>query len=115
ISSVSQAPQLVDNSVRANTSQVCDYCNCNNHHWKQCRDLRRDLDAGNTSRLISMMETRQQQLRPPSQFQQQQQPSRQNSNWNVPNNNGQQYFPNSQDLMQFDDCPYPSQQWNNPL
>ncbi|CAG7824291.1 unnamed protein product, partial [Allacma fusca] len=58
ISSVSQAPQMVDNSVRANTTQVCDYCNRNNHHWKQCRDLQRDLDAGNTSRLISMMETR---------------------------------------------------------
>ncbi|CAG7731991.1 unnamed protein product [Allacma fusca] len=138
ISSVSQAPQMVDNSVRVNTSQMCDYCNRNNHLWKQCRDLQRDLDAGNTSKLISMMETRngrvnrnnnnvnnfvpgangfvagQQQLRPPSQFQQHQQPSRQNSNWNVPNNNGQQYFPNSQDLMQFDDCPPPSQQWNNP-
>ncbi|CAG7728073.1 unnamed protein product [Allacma fusca] len=57
-SSTSQPPQLADNSLPSTIIQTCDYCNRNNHTWKQFRDFQRDVQQGYTDRLMGKFENR---------------------------------------------------------
>ncbi|CAG7716648.1 unnamed protein product [Allacma fusca] len=56
--SASQAPQLVDSSVRAVKMQPCDYCNRTGHTWRQCRELHTDIESGYTNKLLGLFNTR---------------------------------------------------------
>ncbi|CAG7732855.1 unnamed protein product [Allacma fusca] len=112
--SASQAPQLGDTSMRTQAVQICDYCNRQNHTWRQCRDFQRDVQQGYTDKLLGLFDNRGNRFRgsnpnnqPQGQFQQQRTPQPQNnSNWQQQSTNAHnQNYGDPNDLIQFHDCP----------